>query len=875
MLSDLMYRLRVLLRRRTAEQELKDELEFHLEHQAHKYVAAGLTHADAARRARLDFGGVDQVADACRDARGIGLIDTTLQDIRYGLRGMRRRPTLALMAIVTIALGTAAIGAEASLADTLLWRHWRADDADSLVSIGAIRGGSRTDGAVSYPDYVAFRDRATTVSALAAHYSTAPLFVAVNGTAREVNGAVVSANYFPLFEMHPALGRFFGPEEDRVPDRDHVVVVGYDFWQSWLGAAPSAPGSALTINGVAFTIIGVAPRHPVGLTPLPVDLYIPTMMLRVGYRWCRDSLAGDCTTLGMVGRLVPGRTVADAQAEFAAIVPPAWRSAPPGENRGVAVRRPRGMSDDDQESRLVAVLGGVAVVLLLVCCANLGGLLSAQSAARENEFAIRVSLGAGPGRIVRQVVTESLMLALAGGAGGLVLSRFFVAALARMFFSMDDEGHPLFYDFSPSSTIVLATIAAAALAGILFSVLPAIRAVRRPRTAHTARRTVSARWSTGRALLGAQAAAAVALVATSALLGSSARLVLTGRNYDTAHVALMRVRPRLVKYTPERAQRFQREALQRLRAVPSVESVSMVGVGAVLGGGSTTATLPGSSAARLTVKYNEVGPAYFATLRTPMVAGREFDDHDTRDSTAVAVVNQALANRLWPDGRAIGSTIVIGNTPRQIVGIVADLAMTARTQPADLWAYTPFWQNPGQIDSRIAVRTAGDPESWLPELARAVHQVDPDVPIAETITLPMRMAGLTRPIRVGAVFIGYAACLAMLLTAIGLYGALAFAVSRRTKEIGIRLALGAARAGLIASIVREGVTVVLAGASVGIVLAVAGSRVMSHLLYGSPSDDWKFYAAAASVVVAIGALAALLPARRAAAVEPSIALRQE
>ncbi len=876
MFSDILYRVRALVRHRTVERELAAELRFHLEREIEKHVASGMSRADAARRARLDFGGVEQVTEACRDARGVAFVETMLHDIRYGLRAIRRTPAFAFTAIVTIALATAAIATVASLADTLVWRYLRVADADNLVSIGATRGGPRTDGAVSYPDYVTFRDRTTTVGALAAHYSTAPLFAAVDGTAREVNGAVVSANYFALLGMQPSLGRFFSADEDRVPDRDRVVVVGYDFWRSWLGAAPTAIGSVVSINGVGFTVIGVAPRHPIALTPLPVELYIPTMMLRVGYRWCNDSLAADCTTLGMIGRLAPGRTVSDAQAEFAAIMPAAWTHAPVGQNSGVAVRRPRGMSEDDQEPRLVAVLGAVAIVLLIVCCANLAGLLGAQSAARESEFTIRVSLGAGPLRIVRQVVTESLLLALAGGASGAVLSRAFVAALSWMFFSMDDEGHPLYYDFSQSPATFLATLSAAALAGVLFSVLPAIRATRRSSAFPVALRTVSGRWSSGRWLLAVQAAVAVAMVATAALLGSSARVVLNGRNYETAHVALMRVRPRLIRYTPERAQRFQRQVIQQLRAVPSVESASMVGIGSVLSGGSAQARLPGwPPTEKLMIKYNEVGPDYFTTLRVPILLGREFDDHDNTQSVPVAVVSQTLAARLWPNDRAIGSTIVIDNIPRHIVGVVADVSITSRSKPSELWAYSPFWQNPGEIDSRIVVRTAGDPAAVLPELTREVHRIDPDVPIAETITLPVRMAGLTRPVRVGAVFIGYAAALAMLLTAIGLYGALAFAVSRRTKEIGIRIALGAARGRLVGSIVREGVSVVLAGAAAGIALAMTGSRVVSNLLYGAAADDWKFYGAAASLVAAVGLIASIVPARRAAAVEPIVALRQE
>jgi predicted permease len=503
-------------------------------------------------------------------------------------------------------------------------------------------------------------------------------------------------------------------------------------------------------------------------------------------------------------------------------------------------------------------------------------LLSAQSAAREGEFAIRVSLGAGPLRIIRQVLTESLLLSLAGGVGGALLSRVFIAMLARLFFAMDDEGHALSYDFSQSPAIVVATVSAAVVAGVLFGLGPAVGAVRRPGARSASARAMSARWSTGRRLLAVQAASAVALLATAALLASSARLVVAGHNYETSHVALMRVRPRLVRYSPERAQRFQRQVIERLSAVPSVESVTMVGIGSILGGGAAQAALPGWSRGRqVAVRYNEIGPAYFATLRTPLMLGREFDDGDTMQSPPVAIVNDTLAAQLWPDGRSIGSTILVGNTPRRIVGVVADLSTRSRSDAADLWIFTPFWQNSGQVDSRIAIRTGGDPAALLPELARAVHRVDPDVPIAETITLPVRMAGLTRPLRVAALFVGYAAAVATLLTVIGLYGALAFAVSRRAKEIGIRLALGAERGRIVGSIVREGLTVVLTGATVGVVLAIATSRLVSHLLYGSASGDWLFYVTATAVVICLGLGASLLPARRAAAVDPIVALRQE
>ena len=888
MLSDLRHRLRALLRRSAVDAELDEELRFHLDLDIEKRMRAGLTRAEAARAARLALGGVEQVKDAHRDARGVALAESVLQDLRYGARAMRRSPAFSATVVATLALSTAALAAVLTLGYTLLYRMLPVERPGELVDVAGIRRVSAPErlstseaarlqvlGPVSHPDYLAFRNGARTLSGLAAHYPTAPLFVTVDGRGREVNGAVVSANFFPLLGIRPALGRFFHDDEDRVPDRDRVAVIGSNFWRAHFGASPSAIGAHVRINGADFTIVGVAPASFSGTTNMPIELYIPTMMLRVGYRWCDDALAADCTVLQMIGRLAPGRTLADAAAELPTLAPAAWAHAPQGENSGVAVTAPRGMSTDDEEPRLVRILGAVAIVLLLVCCANLAGLVGAQAAARAHELAIRASLGAGPRRIARQLLTESAMLSLAGGVAGVLLSRAFIGALAAMFFAADDEGHPLQYDFSQTPLVALATLGAALAAGVVFSVASAKRFLR-PATGRRITQRAAARWSSGAWLLGVQAAAAVAMVAVAALLGASARTMVRGRNYDASHVALIRVRPRLVKYSADRAQRFQRDVVRRLEAMPGVESVSMVGIGSVLGGSSIGVALPGwSGNQRLVSNYNEVGPRYFATLDTRLIAGREFDDHDAVQSPPVAVVNETLAARLRPEGGALGATIVVGRIERRIVGVVKDLSLRSRTHERESWVYTPFWQNPAQVDSRLAVRVAGDPAALLPAIAREVNGVDPDVPFAETITLESRIAALMRPVRVSATFVGYTAVLAVVLTAVGLYGSLAFAVARRTKEIGIRMALGAARGRVLGLVVREGMTVVAFGAAAGVAFAAAGARIVGHLLYGSADADWIFYASAAALVVCVGFVASIVPARRAAEVEPLVALRCE
>ena len=418
-------------------------------------------------------------------------------------------------------------------------------------------------------------------------------------------------------------------------------------------------------------------------------------------------------------------------------------------------------------------------------------------------------------------------------------------------------------------------LAAAVAAGCLFSIIPAIRIVRRPDHGPLTHRATTGRWAAGTRLLGAQAAVAVAMVTVAALLTANAQGMLAGMNFEPSHVALVRVRPRLVKYSPQQAQRFQRQVVERVSAVSGVTSVSMVGVGGILGGGTAAVGLPEWTGQQVQAGYNEVGPRYFETLRTTMLAGREFDDRDAAQSPRVAIVNETLAGQLWPGAAAIGATILVRNIPHQIVGIVNDVPLTRRIEADRPWVFVPFWQNPAQVDSRLAIRVAGDPAAMLPSLVREINRVDPDVPIAETITLPIRLAGLMRPLRVSATFIAYAAGLAMLLTAVGLYGSLAFAVSRRTKEIGVRMALGAARGRVLRQIVREGMSVVVPGALAGVVLALAATRLVNSLLFRPTMPDWVFYTSGAMLVVLVGLVASLLPARRAAAVEPLVALRHD
>jgi len=338
----------------------------------------------------------------------------------------------------------------------------------------------------------------------------------------------------------------------------------------------------------------------------------------------------------------------------------------------------------------------------------------------------------------------------------------------------------------------------------------------------------------------------------------------------------MRLRPRLLGYSPQKAQQFQHAVIARLQAVPGVESVSMVGTGEVLVGHTAQVSLPEwVDHQALECGYIEIGPRYFETVRTPVLSGREFDDRDTLQSLPVAVVNEALVRRFWPDGRVIGATLMVNGRPHQVVGIVKDVSFQNRDEPSIPYVYVPYWQNAAQVDARLCVRVKGDPTPMLTVLARQVSRVDPDVPIAETITLPLQIAGGLQSLRISASFVSYAAALAVLLSAIGTYAALAFSVSRRTKEIGIRMAVGAKSTEVRAMVIREGMTVIAVGVAAGLGLAVAGARLVHHLLYGPGSTDVLWYAIAGLVVGCVGLFACWVPARRATHVEPIVALRDQ
>jgi len=806
------------------------------------------------------------------------MIERIGQDLRFAGRMFRRTPGFTLVAVVIMALSIAANVSVFSFVNALFLRELPVKDASRLVRV---YGTSRNQDArfFSYSEYAYLRDRTKTVEQLVTHYSTAPLYVNVNAQAGEVQGAVVSANYFPVLGVTPQLGRFFSPQEDSVPDRDAVAVIGDGLWRSWFGGDPTVPGKTIHINSRPFQVIGVAPKNfqgvEVGLTPN--QLWIPAMMLRTGYRGC-DVLRGQCTVLSILGRLAPGKSIQQANAEMTAIVGSYAKANPdPDISQGALVTPAAGARSISQRYylRVARLLSITAIALLLIGCINLAGLLMARGTARSKEIALRLSLGAARGRVLQQLLTESMLLSVLGGALGLVLSLWTNQLLMNI--SMrDPEGYQRLLDVSLDPLTVAYAIALSLLTGALFGILPAIQSARQD-TAPALKAGAGSR----RALVTCQIALSLTLLVGAGLMARSVTHIETGQAFDPQHVALLRLRPRLVGYAPDRAQTFQRDVLRRLESTPGVVSVSLTA-----GDGFTWTqgfkvrfSLPGDERTvrepERIVWRQQTAPKFFSTLRIGFEQGRDFDDRDRPGSPQVTILSETLARQLWPGAPALDRTVVIEHQPFRVIGVAKDSQLRSAGEGDTPMLYTPYWQNATVIDSRMCIRVAGDPEAALTRIKAAISSVDPNVPITEALPMIQQVRGTFANILLAKAVLLCAGGLALLLTAIGLYGVLAFVVGRRTREIGIRMAIGAKPEQVLKLFLKQGLTLIAMGCGAGLLLAFATSRLLAAFLYGVHASDPVSFIAGAAILCAVALVATYLPSRRAARVNPIEALRQD
>lgn len=794
-------------------------------------------------------------------------------DLRHGLQSMVKRLAFTTTALLTLALG---IGASLSVFALVRGLYFRPPDgvadADRLVGISQQKGPRTISEVIRYPDYLYYRDHQTAFSGLASHF-WAP--VPETGRSGELDAFFVSSNYFSVLGVTPYLGRVFGPESENEP----VVTLSYSFWQRRFDGDPNCVGQMLILGGVPLTITGVAARDFKGaLVGWPVDVFVPTPMARTAFPGI-DILSRDSAHLNVLGRLKPDRTVAAARTEMSGLARQ-LEEAFPETNRdlGVTLYSLQGVHPEmwSETRRLILVLTAAVSSLLLAACVNLAGLVMARNTAREKEISIQLALGASRTRIIQQLVVESLLLSLFGGAASIPVA-FFGSQVLASYLSVEIEGIRHAYPVNLDWSAFVVSLVLAASTGLLFGVIPALRASRPDVIAGLKVQSGASgfrrSWLRTGLLAGQIALSIVALVGA----GLAARSVGTLRwnsGFRPEHVAYLRVRPSLSGYDAERTMRYLKRVQERLSSLSQVESFAFARWPPTLWPQTTAVSLPGQPPARpedsFQVRANIVTPGFFETLGIPIVRGRGFEDHDLDASRHSAIINEALAEHMWPRQDAVGKTLTIGSRPYEVVGV-------ARYQDVQAGgdSHRPFLFRTEFGYNRLVVRLRGEPERLLPSLVREIAAVDANVAISEQLPLSRLLQNLYAPVTLAAVVLMFTAGMTLLLTAIGLYGALAVAVGQRIREIGIRMALGARPIGILSLILREGMAVTVFGVALGLCAATMLTDLLSAYLYGVQKNDPLTFAAVTLFLLCVAIAACALPASRAARVHPVIALRQD
>jgi predicted permease len=804
-------------------------------------------------------------------------------DVRLAFRMLRQSPGLAAACIVTLALGIGANTTIYSYADAVLFRPLAVPDADRIVHV-VERRQSPGNFPMSFGEYPNYRDHASSFEAVAAHYSASPLHVLIDGTPEALTGAVTTASYFEVVQLRPAIGRFFGAEEDAARDRDAVAVISHALWQRRFGGDVGVLGRPLTINGRIFSVIGVAPAGFSGVQPrgASVDVWMPSAMFGVGYRYC-DAFQLDCTIVQLLARLKPGVRIEGAQRETDAIAAryPA-ELARARQRLGVSVVPARGLgyAASSSERRQLNLLLGAVTLILVITCANIAGLLLARATSRRKQIAVRFAMGASRMRVASLVLAESTVLAVIGGLAALLAATWSTDLLAAVY-GHDSAGRPLTFDLSLTWPVAAAAMGLTALAAILVGGLPAWHASRSSVIAVLKDEGASGGSTRARlrqALVTVQVAVSVILIVAAVLLIASGQRAFEGPNFDAEQVITMRVRPSLIAYDRERAHVFQRDLIERLESLAGVISASpSIYMSIFSAGVNTDVTDITRRDLPVTAIANAVGPRYFSTMGTELISGREFSDQDRTGAPEVAIVNEVLAKTLWPDGDAAGMPILLDGRLLTIVGVVRDAQYYVSGDAPRPQIFTSYWQPTGadnlQHDARTFIRVSGEADAMVPAILRAAALADPAVPVSETHSLRERVAYMFQPVRAARLLLTAAAGLALLLCAVGLYGVLAFTVSARTREIGLRVAIGATAPHIGVLVAKDAATVIGAGIAIGLAGAWYATRWVSSLLFGVDAHDSSAFVAAPLVIAVVAALALWLPMRRAMRVSPLTALR--
>ncbi len=886
-------RFGALFSRRRAERELSEEVEIHLAMRAAELRARGLDAAAARQAARREFGGIEQMKEAYRDRRGIPWIESLARDVSYGLRGLRRNPAFTAAAVLSLALGIGANTAIFSFINALMLRMLPVEKPGQLVTLYRTGGWGR--GYASYPLYLEFRRHGDLFAGVFARSGAQKVrFDAGHDSRVEyVQREYVTGNYFEVLGVKPAMGRLFTDDDNRTPQGHPLVVLSYDFWRNRLGMDPGVLGRVLQVDEQPLTVIGVAAPAFHGVeVENHADLWAPAMMYRgsilePGSHWVwimarrRPEIpkgriqAAANTIMQRYLMSVYGRKRESAFGRWALEQRIEVRQG------GVGISMLR-----EAFGKPLAVLMGAVGLVLLIACANVASLLIARGAARRREMALRISLGASRPRLVRQWLIESLLLALLGGVLGLAFALW--GARSMLLFLPPGAGES--FRVAPDATVLAFTLGISLVSAILFGLAPALRATSLDpagalKDGGSRQAGHGARTGFRKALVVAQVALCVVLVVAAGLFAHSlAGLRSINPGFSAQGVVTFSLDyPRAWKDAAKEKHRA--ILLARLDALPGVAVCSYGGPGPYQEGSwSAGIRVPGSArTARegVEVDMQGIGPAYFKTIGTRPLRGQEFDDRDMRSTRKIALVNEAFVREFFPGiqdpvGRVLSfdDSKPEGGEPTYIVGLAPDILHDGLRTHAKSTVYVPFREDVA-LPPTLLVRAQQPSAALLPAIRRVLGEIDPEVALVEPRTLRERVDDSIFADRAIAALSGFFGGLALLLAAIGIYGVVAYAVTRRTAEIGLRIALGAAPGKIEWMVLRDALPLIALGVIIGLPLALAAGRASASLLYGIKPNDPLTLAVTIIVLPAIGMLAAFLPARRAAVIEPVEALRHE
>jgi len=883
---------RVLIRRvaavfhhRHLEDDLDAELRSHLEMAVELNLRKGMTAEDARREALRAFGGVEQIKEAYRDQRGLPMMETALQDLRFGFRMLRRSPGFSTLAVLCLTLGIGANAAVFSWIEGILLRPYPlVTHQDRLLAVSGTNRGASGSSDVSWPDFLDLQRSCTLIDAFIAEKITGTT-LSIGDRAQRVPGSIVSANYFDAIGVHPILGRGFEPGEDSGRNAHPVTVISHQMWRERFNGDPAILGKTQILNGLPHTIVGVAPEGFYGtFVGYAFQFWVPASMQAQfdaglykledrGARWIE----------GFV-RLKPGVTPEQAQAEISAVAK-RLETDYPETNRGRGIRLfPLWQTPFNNAGALLPTLGvalGVVGAVLFIACANVGNLLLVRSFARRHEMTVRLAIGAGRGRLVRQLLTEGLLLSALAAAGGLVVAFWLRDALVLLV--PPRGGVALRLPGELDWRVLALSAGVGLLSTLLFGLVPAILtsnidlagALRSQSGGVVGARGRS--WVRSSLVLVQMSLSFVLLVGAGLLIQSLQGIRSARPGFSTQGVLTTSIDLFTAGYDAQRAKNFQDELVDRVQALAGVESAafSRMTPFSYRNYSSAPIAVEGYETPpdqQPTAEYNEVGPGYLATMGIPLLSGREFTRSDNETARLVAVVNEPMAAEYWRGEDPVGKRLQVKGRWMQVVGVARVSKYRNFLETPKPFFYVPLRQN-FSSQAGLNIRTPQSRGAMASALVREIHALDPGVAPQEIITMREQVDRSTSSQRIGVALLGVFGGLALLLAAIGLYGVMSYAVSQSTRELGLRMALGARASDLLRLVMSRGLALTGGGVVLGAAAALGSTRLLGYLLYNvSPRDPLAF--GSASVVMMIASLAAcFLPAWRATRTDPVRALR--